>query len=379
MEFKLIIKKLNNTLSPKEKVIFSNWYNESAKHRDFFNSVKNNYNQELNDVDVEKAWLKIQNNLKEPTQKRYYWGYAAAAVLVGAISIAYFLKDSFSFTSSEKEPEPVIMANTPISPGTDKATLTLSDGSSVVLEKGNAYQEGNVSSNGEEIVYNPSGESTGHIAYNYLTIPRGGQFYVKLSDGTEVWLNSESQLKYPTSFVKGQLRQVELVYGEAYFDVSPSKQHGGSKFKVLNQAQEIEVIGTEFNIKAYKDELDIYTTLVEGKVAVSANNSSRVLKPNQQSKLNKENHTITVANVDVYNEISWKDGVFSFREKPLKEIMKIISRWYDVDVVFENKELESLKFKGTLDKQQSVEEILSIMKSTTINNYKIENNVILLN
>lgn len=379
MEFKLIIKKLNNTLSPKEKVIFSNWYNESAKHRDFFNSVKNNYNQELNDVDVEKAWLKIQNNLKEPTQKRYYWGYAAAAVLVGAISIAYFLKDSFSFTSSEKEPEPVIMANTPISPGTDKATLTLSDGSSVVLEKGNAYQEGNVSSNGEEIVYNPSGESTGHIAYNYLTIPRGGQFYVKLSDGTEVWLNSESQLKYPTSFVKGQLRQVELVYGEAYFDVSPSKQHGGSKFKVLNQAQEIEVIGTEFNIKAYKDELDIYTTLVEGKVAVSADNSSRVLKPNQQSKLNKENHTITVANVDVYNEISWKDGVFSFREKPLKEIMKIISRWYDVDVVFENKELESLKFKGTLDKQQSVEEILSIMKSTTINNYKIENNVILLN
>ena len=199
-----------------------------------------------------------------------------------------------------------------------------------------------------------------------------------MSDGTEVWLNSETQLKYPVNFVKGQTREVELVYGEAYFDVSPSTEHGGSKFRVMNNAQEVEVLGTEFNIKAYRDDTNVYTTLVEGKVVVGNGDLEQYLTPNQQSNINLENNSIKVTVVDVDVETSWKNGIFSFKGMPLKNIMKVISRWYDVDVVFENKELESIKFKGVLDKYQSVEEILNIMTSSTINNYEIKDKTIIL-
>lgn len=301
--------------------------------------------------------------------------YAAAAVVIGILTTSYFLSDNRYNAPQGNIPKNVV--NT-VEPGTDKATLTLEDGSVVALQKGNAVQTQNANSDGEKIVYEAAGGKPKEIVYNYLTIPRGGQFNVVLSDGTEVWLNSETQLKYPVHFVDGQVREVELVYGEAYFDVSPSTEHGGSKFKVLNNAQEVEVLGTEFNIKAYRDDSNVYTTLVEGKVAVGHGDLKQYLTPNQQSHLNLENNSIKVRLVDVIVETSWKNGIFSFKGMPLKDIMKVISRWYDVDVVFENKELESIKFKGVLDKYQSIEEILNIMTSSTINNYEIKNKTIIL-
>ena len=318
------------------------------------------------------------NKKKQPTIKRIFpiLKYAAAAaVVIGVFTATYFYHSNVN-NSSQENPS-VIVANK-IKAGTDKATLTLEDGSVLILEKGNTVQTQKANSNGEKIVYKSEESNSTKVIYNYLTIPRGGQFNVVLSDGTEVWLNSETKLKYPVNFVKGQTREVELVYGEAYFDVSPSTEHGGSKFKVINKAQEVEVLGTEFNIKAYKDETNIYTTLVEGKVVIDNGVFKQNLVPNQQSNLDLESNSINVVDVDVYSEISWKNGVFSFKGKPLKDIMKVISRWYDVDVVFENKNLSSLKFKGVLDKHLSIEEILTIMKSTTINNYEIKNDTIIL-
>src|SRR5690606_40703343 len=123
------------------------------------------------------------------------------------------------------------------------------------LEKGDSIQTHNAISNGEEIIYNNN--TSRQLVYNYLTIPRGGQFQLTLSDGTRVWLNSETQIKYPVSFTDGESRQVELVYGEAYFEVSHSTEHKGSDFIVYNQNQEVQVLGTEFNIKAYKDDSNI--------------------------------------------------------------------------------------------------------------------------
>ena len=170
-----------------------------------------------------------------------------------------------------------------------------------------------------------------------------------------------------------------MVYGEAYFDVSPSSEHQGSKFKVLNKSQEIEVLGTEFNVKAYQDETNIYTTLVEGVVSVSSDNESQILTPGQQTNLDVSNKNLTVSKVNVYSEISWKEGIFSFRGKSLKNIMVVLSRWYDMDVSFENKDLEQIKFKGVLSKDQSIEEILLAIKATgIIKNYEINNKEILL-
>tara|TARA_B110000093_G_scaffold150581_1_gene164612 strand:- start:11101 stop:12270 length:1170 start_codon:yes stop_codon:yes gene_type:complete len=307
-------------------------------------------------------------------KKVQFCKYAAAAIFIGLISTTYVFRNNILNTPLEVTPK-IVNA---IFPGTDKAKLTLEDGSVVVLEKGAAFKTKNANSNGEEIVYQAAKEKASVIKYNYLTIPRGGQFFVKLSDGTQVWLNSESQLKYPVNFIEGETRKVELVYGEAYFDVSPSTNHKGAKFKVINNAQEVEVLGTEFNIKAYKDEANIYTTLVEGKVAISTPNLKQLLIPNQQSIVDTLKDTLSVIKVDVKGEISWKDGVFSFVDKPLIDIMKVISRWYDVDIIFENKELESVEFMGTLNKNQSIEEILSIMKSFSINNYEIKDKTIIL-
>ena len=333
----------------------------------------------------EEVANRIYNNILEKDKdehppikiKRAYsfLKYAVAAVVIGILATSYFLSDNSFSTPQESIPNNVV--NT-VEPGTDKATLTLEDGSVVALQKGNVVQTQNANSDGEKIVYEAVGGKPKEMVYNYLTIPRGGQFNVVLSDGTEVWLNSETQLKYPVNFVEGQVREVELVYGEAYFDVSPSTEHGGSKFKVLNNAQEVEVLGTEFNIKAYRDDTNVYTTLVEGKVAVGNGELKQYLTPNQQSHLNLENNSLKVRVVDVNVETSWKNGIFSFKGMPLKDIMKVISRWYDVDVVFENKELESLKFKGVLDKYQSIEEILNIMTSSTINNYEIKNKTLIL-
>jgi ferric-dicitrate binding protein FerR (iron transport regulator) len=338
------------------------------------------------DINKEKAWKsieeKIQNRKERPgfiLFKKTWYKYAAAAIAIGVLTTTYFFKDTMFNSYVEPTPTIVNTNENSIGPGTDRATLTLEDGSIVTLEKGDAYQTQNANSNGQQIVYKTGKQYPSEIAYNYLTVPRGGQFFIELSDGTQVWLNSGSQLKYPVSFMEGKPRVVELVYGEAYFDVSPSAEHKGSKFKVFNQSQEVEVLGTEFNIKAYKDEANIYTTLVEGKVTISSGSQREKLIPGQQSNLDLENKSITIAKVDVKTETSWRHGVFSFRGKPLKDIMKVISRWYNVDVVFENRQLEDITFKGVLGKNQDIQEILETIKSLSIiKNYEIDGKQIIL-
>ncbi|MEP1488791.1 MAG: FecR domain-containing protein [Algibacter sp.] len=334
-------------------------------------------------IGVQEDWRTVKSKVTTPIKKIVFWRYAAAAILIGGLISIPFLSNNIStIPVVDTPPIPVIKNKDIIVVGTDKATLTLEDGSNIELEKGKTFQTNTITSNGEKLVYKKSSRPKIEIKYNYLTIPRGGQYFIELSDGTEVWLNSESQLKFPVAFIEGETRQVELVYGEAYFTVSPSENHNGAKFKVMNQAQEVEVLGTQFNIKAYKDETHIYTTLVEGKVAISNTELSikQNLLPNQQSILNIESNNIEITEVDVKSETSWKIGLFSFKGKKLKHIMKVISRWYDVDAVFMNKTLEDVRFKGVLGKDQNIENILSSIKTLSIiENYKIDGKTIILN
>ncbi|MBJ7881858.1 FecR family protein [Gelidibacter salicanalis] len=303
--------------------------------------------------------------------------YAAVILIGGFIAYSVLNRDVPSGTKDLK----VVENNIQI--GTNKATLTLENGSIVLLEKGTLYESQNISSNGDEIVYNAvdsqSVVTNNVIQYNYLTIPRGGQFVVKLSDNTTVWLNSESQLKYPINFIEGTSRKVELVYGEAYFEVSPSSLHNGDVFQVFSRGQKVEVVGTQFNVKAYKDEATIYTTLVEGKVLVLHSDNSQTLQPDQQYAYNVLDNTAQISNVNVYNEVSWRDGVFSFEDKSLKEIMTVLSRWYNMNVEFKNKDIENVEFVGVLYKDRSIESILKNIKSVgSIKSYEIsDRNVIL--
>lgn len=311
--------------------------------------------------------------INKPFYSKTIFRIAAAAAVLLFVSISVFYnKDVFS------KQENSVVINKKILIGSDKATLTLEDGSVIALEKGKTYKTGNVSSNGEKLVYNSENNKT-TIANNFLTIPRGGQFFVQLADSTKVWLNSESQLKYPVEFVDGETRQVELVYGEAYFEVSPSTKHKGAKFKVKTQMQNVEVIGTQFNIKAYKDETNIYTTLVEGKVAISNAKTKELLAPSQQSKISRDNDNIQITTVDVYNETSWRKGLFVFKGMPLKDISKVLSRWYDVDIEFADPDLGNVKFNGVLNKNQKLEDILTTIKNINfITAYEIKNHKVII-
>tara|TARA_R110002050_G_scaffold273113_1_gene417071 strand:+ start:70317 stop:71495 length:1179 start_codon:yes stop_codon:yes gene_type:complete len=385
---KLIVKYITKSATASDLDILSDWIKTPANEQVFKDYVQTHYviNYGMNNpeakITIEKLLLAIkkQKSLVYRLKKQSTLKYAAA-IIIGVLTSTYFLGSKVLDSSIDSTPMekalPIVTTN--IEAGKDKATLTLGDGGVIVLEKDKTYKTDKINSDGKKIIYTAEKSKKPEIVYNYLTIPRGGQFYVKLSDGTEVWLNSESQLKYPVLFIEGETRKVELVYGEAYFDVSPSTDHNGSKFKVINQNQEVEVLGTEFNIKAYKDEDNIYTTLVEGKVTISNSIFKQNLLPNQQFKINLKNKEITINSIDVYSETAWRKGFFSFKSKSLKEIMIVLSRWYDVKVVFETTELEKVKFNGVLSKNDNMEEILATIKNTNfINAYEVTNKQIII-
>ena len=393
---KLISLYTTKEISEAESIELEQWLNEAPENKVLFKDFLLLYKKSRQvsfaaTIDKDKAWNTIVSKLENPLVQNIeqkeskvfslnnrWFKYAAAAIVVGLLTTTYVFRNNFLNNPIEIAPA-IVNTNIKIEAGTDKATLTLEDGSVVVLKSGNTFQTKNASSNGKEIVYKAGEQNQTKTAFNYLTIPRGGQFFIKLSDGTQVWLNSESQLKFPVAFVEGETRQVELVYGEAYFDVSPSTKHKGSKFQVFNKSQEVEVVGTEFNIKAYKDETNVFTTLVEGKVNVNIANKKQKLVPNQQLNLNTITNVSVLKSVDVYDEIAWKEGVFSFKRKSLEDIMKVLSRWYDLEVKFANPELKKSGFNGIVGKDQKIEDILETIKSYgVIKEYKIINKTVIL-
>ncbi|GEL09662.1 FecR family protein [Flavobacterium glycines] len=372
----LVAKLLDGSITPKEldKLLYfflnnqeiENWPDHLGSKEEVKERIHEKIRLEL-DFDKQKETKII------PLYKKPFFKYAVAA------SVVLFVAFTFVFKNQHQDIVPAKVVANKIEIGTDKAMLTLEDGTNVVLEKGKSYTDKNANSTGKELFYNKSNSSSNKVVYNYLTIPRGGQFAITLSDGTKVWLNSETKLKFPVNFEEGKARGVELVYGEAYFDVSPSTAHKGAGFTVYQKKQQIHVIGTEFNIKAYKDDSNIATTLVEGKVEMQFANVKQKLIPNQRANFDLKTNKVKIAKVDVYSEICWKDGVFSFEDKPLDEIMKVLSRWYDIEVVFENESIKKEQFNGVLIKDRKIDEILrSIKNSGIINKYEFKNKTLIL-
>ncbi|MEC3906752.1 FecR domain-containing protein [Tamlana sp. 2201CG12-4] len=360
-------KKLKDWLKhPKNKERFETYIRESHALNMLYNNV--NADEALN-----KVWAKIETETKViPFYRRTIFRYVAAILIF--LSAGYFFLIN---TNSVEDETPIIVDN--IKAGTDKATLTLEDGSEVTLEKGEQYISGNLESNGEKLVYTATNTAEPEIKFNYLTIPRGGQYHITLSDGTEVWLNSESKLKYPTSFANGEERKVELIYGEAYFDVSSSTNHDGSKFKVLTGIQELEVLGTEFNVKAYKDESHIYTTLVEGQVKFhleGQEGNAVFLEPGMQGVVSIEDRETEVNKVDTYLYTAWKDGRFVFRNEKLSNIMAMIEKWYDIEVSYSDPEAKQISFSLDIRKYESFNKIKQILELTGTIDFKVDGRVI---
>ena len=375
----LIIKYLSKEADIDEIEQLDNWliikgnisvFNSYVQTDYFISIVMTRYNLENAKNKIHERIRLIEKRNKLERNKKY--AFAASVIFLIGISLI----NQFNFNETK---EPIII-------GSDKAVLTLENGDQVILEKGKKFQNKTLNSNGKELSYsiknktanNPSNQK---IVYNFLTVPRGGQFSLNLEDGTKVLLNSDSKIKYPIKFIKGKKREVELLYGEAFFDVSSSQNNNGSEFIVSTKTQKINVIGTKFNIKAYNEDEIITTTLVEGKVRVHNGENQILLSPNQQSKVYSKSTNIDVSNVDVLLQISWINGLFSFNDTSLESIMQTLSRWYDLKFIFKSANQKKLLFSGVLERTKSIEDILFIIeKTSSLNeiNFEIIDKVIIV-
>jgi transmembrane sensor len=353
----------------------------------------------------DQGWRKIEQHLEGRPVKLWFrlqWINVAATLLllVLGVTVWFWLQQR----AQQKEPVQVVQTSLPaqdVAPGGFKAKLTLADGSTYVLDSaatGKLVQQGNTSiqnKNGQ-IQYLPGKVGKGEALYNTLTTSNGQTYKAKLSDGSTVWLNSASSIRYPVSFTGGE-RRVEIT-GEVYFEVAHLTPRTGTEprkvpFIVsfgspLGAGGEVVVLGTKFNIKAYSDETTIRTTLVEGSVKVSSmvngqlskdNEFAAVLKPGEQAVLASHSprhggHALTIDHSpDTEEVLAWKDGKFIFNDLDLKAAMRQIERWYDVQVSYGyDITKRPISVNGEISRYTNVSKVLDIMKSTGWLDFKIE-------
>ena len=227
-----------------------------------------------------------------------------------------------------------------------------------------------------KLVYSNTGTNGGMMLYDTLIVPRGGQHQVKFSDGSIAYLNSDSKLRIPENFEKSD-RTVELITGEADFEVVHNTK---SPFRVKVNGQITEDIGTEFNINAYPDEAIVKTTLLKGSIKVIGKSKSMILKPGQQADISSAFNAIKIYDVDTDEVFAWKNGKFIFSSTPLEEIMRQLSRWYDVDVVYEDESLRQKKFLAISTRFANASQVLHDLELTGAVKFKIDGKrIIVLN
>lgn len=313
--------------------------------------------------------LEADSAVVVPIQRRTIhrsWMRVAAAVL-----IVVFAGGFFYLTRSNQHKEPTNVAKiekaAPILPGSDKAILTMSDGRTIELDniKNGAFTEaGNakIQKQGALLIYNLAGAANNgaRVEYNTLSTPRGGQYQVVLNDGTKVWLNAASSLRFPTMFT-GKEREVELT-GEAYFEVAKNKS---MPFHVKVNGMQVNVLGTHFNINAYSEEPAMKTSLLEGSVQVVNGSFTNKLKPGEQGIVTHKNSSIDVRIADMDAVMAWKNGLFEFQGADIATIMRQLSRWYDVDIVFAGT-APSRRFEGKISRNAQLADVLKILELSNI-------------
>ncbi|WP_316818064.1 FecR family protein [Pedobacter nyackensis] len=372
----LIEKYKAGTCTPEEMRLIDKWLLE----------IHAGENSTLSDTDFEQIQAEIWREVKPAAVKnpvRKLWplykqiGIAAAIVLMAGAAI-YFFNAGTSSTSD------LAHYTGTIKPGGSKAYLTTSDGKRISLTDatdGQIANEAGVSivkhKNGE-LVYKLTGTVTKNtkkenIHINTLETPRGGQYQIELPDGTKVWLNAESTLKFPSTFSKlNGDRTVEMI-GEAYFEVAKDKAH---PFIVKSNGQEIKVLGTHFNVKNYVQDGNIKTTLLEGAVQVNTKDQQQViLKPGQQALV--KGRTIDVQQADTELAVAWKNNKFMFEKESIRDVMAMVERWYDVDVVYQGEVTDDL-FGGSVLRSDDITVVLKSLELTGKVHFKIEGRRILV-
>jgi transmembrane sensor len=292
---------------------------------------------------------------------RYRWAAAAAILLLIVSSVFVFINRNETNTPVAKNTQPQQQHDR--LPGGDRAVLTLADGSSIVLDSagnGMLAQQGTtkiIKKEDGQLFYNSSDNATDAVAYNLLQTPRGGQYKITLPDGSKVWLNAASSLKYPVVF-SGKERKVEIT-GEAYFEIA---KDAARPFKVQLNQMEVEVLGTHFNINSYTDEETVRTTLLEGRVKVITASEKKFLQPGQQAQLKSSGNMKIVNDVNLEETVAWKDGNFQFENSDIKSVMRQLARWYDVEVSYQGN--ISKHFIGGISRNVKLSQVLSMLQQT---------------
>lgn len=314
---------------------------------------------------AEKAYARFSRMTDKRKLSWRYWGWVAAVLLPLTCVTIFLLQED------ELEERTIEYVST-IPGGRGHAILTLSGGDQVVLgETQPSYSRMDSSvfltADSMTLHYRKKKELSDQLSYNELYVPRRGEYVVCLSDGSRIFLNADTRLRYPEVFGDGP-RVVELT-GEAYFEVASDSLH---PFIVkTSEGMEVQVLGTVFNINAYTENTEIRTTLVKGCVAVGKE-EKLVLTPGEQACFRKDGNGIYKRDVNVSLYTGWKDGLFKFRRESLENIMMILMRWYDIQVSFQNETLKQLLFTGDLKKYDSIEEHLEMLEMTTNINFEIQ-------
>jgi transmembrane sensor len=373
---RLIKKQLNSELDEESGEHLKRWIAEDSSNSEFYFRITdpNNFHKKLSDfesVSSEKLWQLTQAKMAEAVPARtrskpvflvHRWfkliTAAAIATLIVSVGIWFFVRNQ------DPNIDQIAYAND-VSSGKEGATLTLANGKKIKLT---AATNGNVA---KEAGVTISKTGNGHLVYtvegntqnddnniNTLTTGKGETYQVQLPDGSQVWLNAASSLTYNSSTIKDGKRAVKLT-GEGYFQVAKDKAH---PFQVQTGDHQVQVLGTHFNINSYSNEPSITTTLLEGRVEVSYRSNSEVLKPGQQAKLkDKGNFAVTQVDTDPY--VAWKNNQFSFENEDIQTIMRMVERWYDVNVEYRGS-LSGEKFWGGVSRFDNVSKVLKALEST---------------
>jgi len=373
----IILKEINREASQEELNLLHDWLSQAQQNKELYEKLHDKENlgliqEEYRKIDGHAAWERIVQKIDVPKQSpvqrflRPALKYAAILILPFLIG-AYFLyqnteKVDSTATFSELEKQiSELKESSLITAEGEVLALTASTKESVVVIDGAKIQHKD-----STLLYNNDGKKNEEIKYNCLVTPKSKVFNLVLADGTKVWLNASSAIKYPVSFAS-DTRKVYLT-GEAYFEVT----HDATKpFIVSTDKMEVEVLGTSFDVMAYPTERTVETTLVHGKVHVKTENSSLILQPGMQAQLDKNTSILDQKQIDTELITSWRDGKYIFHYEDMEDVISKLSRWYNIEFSFINTTKKNLHFSGTLYKYNDIEETLHILELAT--NVKFNN------
>lgn len=370
----LLIAEKTRTLSAEENLILKEWI---ENNKDLYESMNDKAiiltrMKELSNFDSDKAF----NRFLKDTQIKNYNNFKII-LRIAAVVIPFIFGMYFIFDKKEIPKDSLSVFEIKIEPGYSKAILKLSDGSNINLEEEerNIISEigVNIKSNKKEVVYQSAKEQKApkKVEYNSIYIPRGGEFKLTLSDGTKVWLNSETSIRFPVVFSDTK-RELQLK-GEAYFEVSENIE---KPFIVHTSGIDIQVTGTEFNVRTYEDEKRITATLIDGGVNIIQNNSKEIfkLKPGHQAVIEGLDTKIKKVKVDQY--IAWKNGRIYFENNSLEEILADLARWYDVEINYQDDKLKKMRFSIDIARYSEFNKVFELVELTKKVKFKIEKNYV---